>query len=123
MILADGPFSLSRSIELDSTAQVLSTVARLPGAIGYTEPRSALATKGLHPLRIDGQPASIETIGTSGYPYREIEYAYTYGRPPADSLAASFVNYLSRGAGQDIVRDQGHSPCLTPEGLRLCAGE
>ncbi|MFJ5227925.1 substrate-binding domain-containing protein [Streptomyces sp. NPDC088400] len=109
--------------ELDSTAQVLRTVARLPGAIGYTEPRSASATKGLHPLRIDGQSASIETIGTSGYPYREIEYAYTYGRPPADSLAASFVNYLSRGAGQDIVRDQGHFPCLTPEGLRLCAGE
>ncbi|GAA3899772.1 substrate-binding domain-containing protein [Streptomyces lacrimifluminis] len=109
--------------ELDSTAQVLSTVARLSGAIGYSEPRSASATKGLHALRIDGQAASIETVDTSGYPYREIEYAYTYGRPPADSLAVSFVNYVTRGAGQDVVRDQGHFPCLSPEGLRLCAAQ
>ena len=79
--------------------------------------------KGLHSLRIDGQAATVETIGTSGYPYREIEYVYTYGRPAADSLAASFVNYLSRGAGQDVIRDQGHFPCFAPEGLRLCGGK
>ncbi|MFJ1730889.1 PstS family phosphate ABC transporter substrate-binding protein [Streptomyces sp. NPDC088254] len=109
--------------ELDSTTQVLSTVARLPGSIGYSEPRAASATHGLHSLSIDGQAASIETLDTSGYPYREIEYAYTYGRPPADSLAASFVNYVTRGAGQDVVRDQGHFPCLSPEGLRLCGGQ
>jgi ABC-type phosphate transport system substrate-binding protein len=109
--------------ELDSTAQVLSTVGRLPGAIGYSEPRAASAVKGLHSLRIDGQAATVETIGTSGYPYREIEYVYTYGRPAADSLAASFVNYLSRGAGQDVIRDQGHFPCFAPEGLRLCGGK
>ncbi|GCB52077.1 substrate-binding domain-containing protein [Streptomyces sp. NL15-2K] len=108
--------------ELDSTAQVLSTVARLSGAIGYSEPRSAAATKGRHSLSIDGQTASIETLGTSDYPYREIEYAYTYGRPPADSLSVSFINYVTRGAGQDVVRDQGHFPCLSPEGLRLCGG-
>ncbi|MET9817215.1 MULTISPECIES: substrate-binding domain-containing protein [unclassified Streptomyces] len=119
----DDPDATVTRCELDSTAQVLSTVARLPGAIGYSEPRSASATKGLHSLRIDGQTASIETIGTSGYPYREIEYAYTYGRPRADSLAASFINYATRGAGQDVVRDQGHFPCLSPEGLRLCGGQ
>jgi phosphate transport system substrate-binding protein len=108
--------------ELDSTAQVLGKVAELRGAVGYSELGTASAAEGLHSIRIDGKSGSIETIGTSGYPYREIEYAYTYGRPAADSLAASFVNYLSRGAGQDIVRDQGHFPCLTPEGLRLCGG-
>ncbi|MGA5206537.1 substrate-binding domain-containing protein [Streptomyces variegatus] len=118
----DDPDATVIRCELDSTAQVLSTVARLPGAIGYSEPRSASGTKGLHPLHIDGQTASIESIGTSRYPYREIEYAYTYGRPPADSLASSFVNYVTRGAGQDVVRDQGHFPCLSPEGLRLCGG-
>jgi phosphate transport system substrate-binding protein len=118
----DDPGATVIRCELDSTTQVLSTVARLPGAIGYSEPRSAAATEGLHALRIDGKTASIENIGTSGYPYREIEYAYTYGRPPADSLAASFINYLTRGAGQDVVRDEGHFPCLSPEGLRLCGG-
>jgi hypothetical protein len=29
---------------------------------------------------------------------------------------------VTRGAGQDVVRDQGHFPCLSPEGLRLCGG-
>ena len=62
-----------------------------------------------------------DTIGSSAYPYREIEYAYTYGQPPADSLASSFLTYLSRGNGQDVIRTHGHIPCWTPEGLKLCA--
>lgn len=116
----DDPDATVIRCELDSTTQVLSTVARLPGAIGYSEPRSASAVEGLHPVRIDGQTASIETIGTSGYPYREIEYVYTYGLPSSGSLTASFVNYLTRGAGQDVILGQGHFPCLSPAGLRLC---
>lgn len=59
--------------------------------------------------------------GRSAYPYREIEYAYTYGQPPADSLVSSFLTYLSRGNGQDVIRTHGHVPCWTPEGMKLCA--
>jgi ABC-type phosphate transport system substrate-binding protein len=109
--------------ELDSTDQVLSTVARIPGAIGYTDLRSGTAVKGLHPLSLDGRAASVDAIADSAYPYQEIEYAYTYGAPPADSLASSFLNYLLRGSGQDVVRTHGHLPCLSPEGLRICAAE
>ncbi len=98
-------------------------MAGLPGAIGYSELNLAARAKGLHSLRLDGEPASVDAIehGTSDYPYREIEYAYTYGRPPADSLASSFLTYLSRGNGQDVIRTHGHVPCWTPEGLTLCA--
>ncbi|MEV7405539.1 hypothetical protein AB0N93_34745 [Streptomyces sp. NPDC091267] len=38
----------------------------------------------------------------------------------ADSLASSFLAYLSRGSGQDVVRTHGHLPCATPQGLRIC---
>lgn len=57
-------------------------MARLPGAIGYSELRAGTGLKGLHRLDIDGDPPSVDDIGESKYPYREIDYAYTYGQPP-----------------------------------------
>ncbi|MFD7707309.1 substrate-binding domain-containing protein [Streptomyces sp. NPDC059785] len=108
--------------ELDSTDQVLSTVARLPGAVGYSELNAATGRKGLHRLSLDGHQASVEDLehGSTAYPYREIEYAYTYGSPPADSLASSFLAYLSDGSGQDVVTTHGHLSCGTAVGLRIC---
>ncbi|GFM97992.1 hypothetical protein Sfulv_28030 [Streptomyces fulvorobeus] len=119
----DDPEAAVTRCELDSTEQVLSTVARLPGAIGYSELRAGTELKGLRQLAIDGSTPSVDTIGSSTYPYREIEYAYSYGQPPADSLASSFLGYLTRGSGQDVVRTHGHLPCATPEGLRICGEE
>lgn len=107
--------------ELDETSQVLDTVADIPGAIGYSELRHATTLKGAHRLDLDGQAPSIDDIQSSGYPYREIEYAYTYGDPPASSLASSFLTYALTGDGQAVVRTHGHLPCQTPVGLRLCA--
>lgn len=109
--------------ELDGTEEVLSTVASVSGAIGYGELRGGRDTKGLHQLAIDGTTPSIETIGSSPYPFRETEYAYTYGRPPAGSPAAGFLDYLRHGGGQGIMREHGHLPCASPEGLRLCTGD
>ncbi|MFE4419001.1 PstS family phosphate ABC transporter substrate-binding protein [Streptomyces sp. NPDC056817] len=110
--------------ELDSTQQVLATVARTPGAIGYSELRAASAPerpKGLHRLNLDGHAPDVDRLESSGYPYREIEYAYTYGRPPADSLASSFLAYaVDNGTGKGVVATHGHLPCGTPVGLRVC---
>ncbi|MFF0751413.1 substrate-binding domain-containing protein [Streptomyces sp. NPDC004267] len=106
--------------ELDSTEQVLTTVAALPGAIGYTELRSGTGLEGLHRIAIDGRRPNVDEIGTSPYPYREIEYAYTYGQPPADSLTSSFLTYLTHGGGQAIISTHGHLPCATPKGLKIC---
>ncbi|MFF4044632.1 substrate-binding domain-containing protein [Streptomyces sp. NPDC001816] len=119
----DYPTAPVTRCELDSTDQVLTQVARLPGAIGYSELNLAGRANSLHVLFLDGNAPSVDAIehGHSPYPYREIEYAYTYGRPPADSLASSFLTYLSRGNGQNIVRTHGHVPCWTPEGMKLCA--
>ncbi|MEU7293155.1 substrate-binding domain-containing protein [Streptomyces exfoliatus] len=116
----DDPASTVVRCELDSTEQVLSAVAKLPGAIGYTELRSGSDLKGLHRVAIDGRRPVVEEIGESSYPYREIEYAYTWGQPPADSLTSSFLNYLIRGSGQDVILTHGHLPCATPKGLKVC---
>ncbi|MFC9702281.1 substrate-binding domain-containing protein [Streptomyces sp. NPDC056943] len=116
----DDPASTVVRCELDSTEQVLAAVAKLPGAIGYTELRSGSDLKGLHRVAIDGRRPVVEEIGESPYPYREIEYAYTWGQPPADSLTSSFLNYLIRGSGQDVVLTHGHLPCSTPKGMKVC---
>ncbi|MFJ6568920.1 substrate-binding domain-containing protein [Streptomyces sp. NPDC091292] len=112
--------------ELEGTDQVLAMVARLPGAIGYSELRAADGVKGLHTLSLDGKAPSLDALRAgdkNGYPYREIEYAYTFRRPPAESLAASFIAFMSRGTGQDIIRDLGHLPCQTTEGFGICGAE
>ncbi|MBP2705527.1 substrate-binding domain-containing protein [Microbispora sp. RL4-1S] len=106
--------------ELDSTTEVLTTVARLPGAIGYSELGAAVATKGLHPVTIDGHAPSIQAIGDDTYRFTEIEYAYTNGAPAPGSLTSSFLNYVIRGNGQEVLKAFGHLPCYTPSGLRRC---
>ncbi|AVH57436.1 MULTISPECIES: substrate-binding domain-containing protein [Streptomyces] len=118
----DDPTAPVVRCELDSTDQVLATVAKLPGAIGYSELNLATGNKGLHRLTLDGHEPSVEQLehGVADYPYREIEYAYTYGDPPADSLASSFLTYVSRGSGQQVIRTHGHLPCGTPVGLKIC---
>ncbi|MFF5975241.1 substrate-binding domain-containing protein [Streptomyces sp. NPDC012769] len=116
----DDPGARVVRCELDSTEQVLSMVAALPGALGYTELRSGTGLAGLHRIAVDGRRPNLDEIGASPYPYREIEYAYTWGQPPADSLTSSFLTYLSRGAGQAVISTHGHLPCSTPRGLRIC---
>ncbi|MGW8763501.1 substrate-binding domain-containing protein [Streptomyces sp. NPDC055815] len=117
---SDDPESKVIRCELDSTEQVLATVARLPGALGYSELRATDGRKGLHRVAVDGRRPLVDEIGTSPYPYREIEYAYTWGLPPTDSLTASFLTYLRSGRGQDVISAHGHLPCATPKGLPVC---
>ncbi|NBE55505.1 PstS family phosphate ABC transporter substrate-binding protein [Streptomyces boluensis] len=119
-IRKDDPKAALVRCEADSTEELLTSVAKVPGAIGYAELRSADVPKGLHRISLDGAAPTIEDIAGSSYPFREIEHAYTYGRPPADSLASSFLNYTMRGSGQDVIRTHGHVPCAAPEGLRVC---
>ncbi|GII54265.1 phosphate-binding protein [Planotetraspora thailandica] len=106
--------------ELDSTDEVLKTVAELPGAIGYSELRAATTTKRLHTLNIDGHAPSIKAIGDNTYRFTEIEYAYTDGAPASGSLTSSFLNYVIRGNGQEVLKTFGHLPCYTPDGLKRC---
>jgi phosphate transport system substrate-binding protein len=107
--------------ELGRTDQVLSTVARVEGAIGYSELRTATTHKGaLHTLNIDGHAPSVQAIGSDTYRFTEVEYAYANARAGTGSLTLSFLNYMIRSLGQDELKSFGHVPCHTPEGMQRC---
>ncbi|MGV9242523.1 PstS family phosphate ABC transporter substrate-binding protein [Streptomyces sp. NPDC003710] len=110
--------------ELDSTQKVLDEVARIPGAIGYSELNLA-RHKGVRRVPLDGAAASIEDIEyrRSNYPYRGVEYAYTYRRPPTGSLTAGFLAYVSQSTGENVIRAHGHLPCSAAAVLPLCADD
>ncbi|MDT0445582.1 substrate-binding domain-containing protein [Streptomyces johnsoniae] len=109
--------------EQDSTDAVLDAVAEISGAVGYAEVGAATGRGDVLPLRIDGQAATLEGADHGAYPFWETELAYTYGEPAADSLAASFLRYLTNEVGKDIVRSHGHRPCAELENPVLCRPE
>ena len=68
--------------------------------------------------QIDGLGAEAGVIGNGQgkYHFWTVEYPYSYGTPPANSLAAAFLGYLNSYAAKDILRGQGYIPC-TDRGL------
>lgn len=107
--------------EVGDTETLLDTVAAAPGALGHSEVGSATARGDrIAVLRIDGQPATLQGVDDGDYPYWQTEYAYTYGQPPAGSLAAGFLRYLADEVGQDIIRAHGDRPCAELEKPLLC---
>jgi ABC-type phosphate transport system substrate-binding protein len=101
--------------ELGSTRAVLDKVEEQPGAIGYSEVGLAKERGGkVTAVPLDGDWPDEERIdlGAGPYPYKDVEYAYTYGPAPADSLAASFLAYLDESTSQKVIRGKGHLPCL-----------
>ncbi|MEY9993098.1 phosphate transport system substrate-binding protein [Streptomyces sp. V4I8] len=108
--------------ELAGTNDVLDKVAEQPGALGYSELSVAAGHKGLRTVPLDGDRADVDEIerGAGTYPYRDIEYAYTYGTPSDDSLTAGFLAYLDKESSRQVIRTRGQLPCGTPVGLRLC---
>lgn len=101
LVAVRGSAQDSLRCERASTADLLSAVASTPGALGYSENGFVGARRDLIPVRIDGQQAS--DSGT--YPFWETGFAYTYGHPQLDSLAASFLNHLLDDAST-IHREQ-----------------
>ncbi|KAB8168715.1 phosphate ABC transporter substrate-binding protein [Streptomyces sp. 3MP-14] len=106
--------------ERGSTDDLLDAVAATPGAIGYAELGAALERDELPRARIAGHEASLEAADHDAYPFWETELAYTYGELPADSLAASFLRYLTNQVGQDLIRAHGHRPCAELQNPVLC---
>lgn len=100
--------------ELGSTEKVLDKVAEVPGAVGYSELAVAGGHKGLLTVPLDGVAPSVQA---DNYPYRGVEYAYTYRSPEPGSLAAAFLAYLDEATSQDVIREHGHLPCARQEEL------
>lgn len=104
----------------DTTEGVLLAVSTTPGALGYSELRAAEGRKGVVAVRIDGHQATVADADHGTYPLWETEFGYTYGEPSAQSLAASFLRYLTNQVGADIIREHGDRPCGELANPQLC---
>ncbi|MFI0717658.1 substrate-binding domain-containing protein [Streptomyces sp. NPDC021224] len=111
----NNPDDLVVRCERDTTDEVVTSVAQVPGAIGYAEAGAARAARGVRAVTIDG--ASPEQ---PRYPFTEIGHAYTYGYPAPGSLAASFLDFTLHGAGMSLMAPGGHVPCYSPAGYLRC---
>jgi phosphate transport system substrate-binding protein len=106
--------------EVESTQTMLQKVAQIPGAIGHSEVSNAATAKDVIKLAIDRIPATLDGVQHGRYPYWQTEYAYTYGVPPADSIAAAFLRYLTDQGGKDILREFDDQPCSVTAFPLLC---
>ncbi|RLL66743.1 substrate-binding domain-containing protein [Streptomyces sp. Z26] len=116
----DDPAARQSRCERRDTPTVLAEVGEIAGAVGYGEQKAASEAPGVKLLRLEGHAADSETVRAGTYPFRATEYAYTYGSPPADSLPAEFLGYLSDGAAQRVLRSHGHLSCAGLRSAQLC---
>ncbi|MEJ2852117.1 MULTISPECIES: substrate-binding domain-containing protein [unclassified Saccharothrix] len=91
-------------------ADVLSTVAQIPGAIGYVELAAAQKAHDANPdvvvLSLDGvDPAAVAT--RRDYRFRAPEFFYTVDKPAKGSLIDSFIDYMDGDAAKQIIADAG----------------
>jgi len=101
--------------DAQSTAELLTDVEAIPGAIGYAQTGDvATAPSGtLQSVALNGLSASFGNIGRrkNNYQYWTTEYIYTNGRPAG--LAAAFLAYLSDAVGLNDLADAGYPPATT----------
>ncbi|MFE9022063.1 hypothetical protein ACFYNL_26370 [Streptomyces sp. NPDC007808] len=62
-------------------------------------------------VAIDGRQPTAVGVEEANHPYWQTQFAHTYGEPPAGSVAAAFLNFLTRHSGRDILREHGHGRC------------
>ncbi|MFE3541395.1 PstS family phosphate ABC transporter substrate-binding protein [Nocardia sp. NPDC059177] len=104
--------------EVDVTEEVATFVAKIPGAVGYLETSSVSAE--VRAVSIDGVAPSQETVRAGSYPFTGVEYAYTHGPIAGDSLAAQFLDYLTRGKARLTMIEFGNIPCADESEQKFC---
>ncbi|MVU76545.1 phosphate-binding protein [Nocardia sp. ET3-3] len=97
--------------EVPVTNDMLKTIADLPGSIGYSEYSDAARASGVETVTIEGHTPDRDQVLGHTYPFWSVEYAYSNGELPADSLAAAFLRFLTGGTGKDVLRAHGNTPC------------
>ncbi|GAA4076842.1 substrate-binding domain-containing protein [Actinomadura miaoliensis] len=106
--------------ERSSQGQVLDTVNRLPGAIGYAELHVAANTRRYPNVRIlalDGRKADAASAAANRYPFVAPEVFYTHGPPPNNSPASAFLTFLASDSARKILQQAGATPCVSRDAL------
>jgi phosphate transport system substrate-binding protein len=91
------------SLMLASNKEVLETVIKTPGAIGYV---GIAYLTGAKELSLDGVKASKATVLDGTYKISRPLFMYTNGEP--SGLAKDFIDYILSADGQKLVEDVGY---------------
>ncbi|MGY4100486.1 PstS family phosphate ABC transporter substrate-binding protein [Nocardia sp. R16R-3T] len=108
--IKDGAPAAARYCDVQVTKDMQKAVSDIPGAIGYTEFSEAVKA-GATTLTINGVTPGRDAAVDRSYPFWGVEYAYSYGELPGDSLGASFLHFLTDSTGKDVLREHGNEPC------------
>ncbi|MET8774803.1 substrate-binding domain-containing protein [Nocardia sp. NPDC004654] len=94
------------------TKDMHKAVGEIPGAIGYSELSEARRAE-MRVLTLGGVAPGRQAAIDRSYPFWGVEYAYSNGDLPGDSLAASFLHYLTADVGAEVLREHGNEPCAS----------
>jgi phosphate transport system substrate-binding protein len=99
----------SKAITVDTDMQVLDYVKRFPAAIGIT---SDVFVKNreqeVRRLAVDGITPSVAAVESGRYPFAELMYIVTKGKPDQDT--GKFLDFVRSQAGRKIVRENLAAP-------------
>lgn len=84
-----GRDELSNLVTIDSSQNVVKTVASTPGAIGYLA--ASVLDPQVHALSIDGSTATLQNIEAGHYTFWSYEHMYTLA---GSNLSNAFLNFM-----------------------------
>ncbi|HEY3467571.1 MAG TPA: substrate-binding domain-containing protein [Amycolatopsis sp.] len=114
------PAAATTRCERGTTAEVLTEVAAVPGAIGYADvpaaKTAAARDQQVAVVQLDGRYPDVTSIA-AGYRFWTVEYLYTKGVPDGASVLKRFLDYLASPTARAELQDAGYTPCVTKDGL------
>ena len=106
----EGNYKLG-SLDLHGSKDVVDTVEKTPGAIGYSGLAYATDHLKLVPVSTDGAAAispSIETAMDRTYPIARPLFMYTAGEP--EGAVKQYMDWILSPTGQKILEGKGYAP-------------
>ena len=99
VIMGDSDYAGAKVVTPD--AKIVTTVAREKGAIGQISFAFLSGKKGVKPLDVDGQQATVEN---SSYPITRPLNLVTNGKPSGD--VAAFIDWTLSAEGQQVIKQR-----------------
>lgn len=118
---SDVPGTAPVVCEQATTDELVNKVASVDFSIGYADMPDVLHAAGVKQIQVSGLSGTLTGI-QRGYPFWTVEYVYSDGALPNNSLATAFSNYLASSDARVTITGFQYYPCQ-PGNLeveRLC---